>query len=80
MATLMVRQKVDLEIVQRALRLSRHSTTADLYAHVLDDMQRAGPTNWRRRSANWGSVGERRCYTRCHITPPETTQRPYPGG
>jgi len=42
MATLMVRQKVDLKIVQRALRHSRHSTTADLYAHVLDDMQRAG--------------------------------------
>ncbi len=42
MATLMVRQKVDLKIVQRALRHSRYSTTADLYAHVLDDMQRAG--------------------------------------
>lgn len=42
MATLMLRQGVDLKIVQRALRHTRHATTADIYTTVLDEVQRTG--------------------------------------
>ena len=42
MAALMLRQGVDTKIVQRALRHTRHATTADIYLTVLEDVQRAG--------------------------------------
>jgi hypothetical protein len=32
----------DLKVVQRALRHTRHATTADIYLTVLEDVQRAG--------------------------------------
>lgn len=42
MAALMLRQGVEVKIVQRALRHTRHATTADIYLTVLEDVQRAG--------------------------------------
>lgn len=41
-ATLMLRQGVDLKVVQRTLRHTRHATTADVYATVLEEVQRSG--------------------------------------
>jgi hypothetical protein len=40
--TFMLAQGVDMKIVQATLRRSRMSTTADLYTHVLAEVQRAG--------------------------------------
>jgi integrase len=42
MATLMLRQGVDLAVVQRMLRHTRRATTADVYTTVLEEVQRAG--------------------------------------
>ena len=42
MAWLMLRQGADVKVVQRALRHTRHATTADIYMTVLEDVQRAG--------------------------------------
>ncbi len=42
MASLMLRQGADVKVVQRALRHTRHATTADIYMTVLEDVQRAG--------------------------------------
>ncbi len=42
MAALMLRQGADVKVVQRALRHTRHATTADIYMTVLEDVQRAG--------------------------------------
>lgn len=38
----MLRQGADVKVVQRALRHTRHATTADIYMTVLEDVQRAG--------------------------------------
>lgn len=42
MAALMLREGADVKVVQRALRHTRHATTADIYMTVLEDVQRAG--------------------------------------
>lgn len=42
MAALMLRQGADVKVVQRALRHTRHATTADIYMTVLEDVQRVG--------------------------------------
>jgi integrase len=41
-ATFMLAEGVDLKVIQATLRHSRLSTTADVYAHVLAEVQRAG--------------------------------------
>ncbi len=41
-ASFMLAQGVHMKVVQATLRHSRMSTTADLYTHVLEDVQRAG--------------------------------------
>lgn len=42
MATFALRQGVDLKTIQTMLRHTRLATTADLYTHVLHDVQRSG--------------------------------------
>lgn len=42
MATLMLRQGVDVKVVQRMLRHTRRATTADIYMTVLEEVQRDG--------------------------------------
>ena len=42
MATFALRQGVDLKTIQTMLRHSRLATTADLYTHVLHEVQRSG--------------------------------------
>lgn len=42
MATLMLRQGVDVTVVQRMMRHTRRATTADIYTTVLEEVQRAG--------------------------------------
>jgi len=42
MATFALRQGVDLKTIQTMLRHSRLATTADLYTHVLREVQRSG--------------------------------------
>lgn len=42
MATFALRQGVDLKTIQTMLRHSRLATTADLYTHVLQEVQRSG--------------------------------------
>ena len=40
-ASLLLQRGVDLKVVQQMLRHSRLSTTADIYAHVNEEMERA---------------------------------------
>ena len=42
MATFALRQGVDMKTIQSMLRHSRLATTADLYTHVLREVQRSG--------------------------------------
>lgn len=42
MATLMLRQGVDVGVVQRMMRHTRRATTSDVYTTVLEEVQRAG--------------------------------------
>lgn len=42
MATLMLRQGVDVGVVQRMMRHTRRATTSDIYTTVLEEVQRAG--------------------------------------
>ena len=39
-ATFLLTAGVDMKVIQRTLRHSRHQTTADVYAHVAEELQR----------------------------------------
>lgn len=54
MAALMLRQGVDLKVVQRVASAHRHATTADIYATFLEEVQRGGAERMATCSRSWG--------------------------